>query len=180
MYISWKSNEETLCQEENFMSQILDWKINLKGTINNANLAMCHLKSFHNMFVPTILAFCMLLWFWPWHEIMPLFMPSKISWRVEQIDQKLWMRERQKTAVKILRDYIKRGKENKLLNIIKMKSYLCSSHFASLFFTPIKTGVFISKRVYYPHNVMVSARKNKNKINDASLLSISFVSPCYI
>lgn len=69
---------------------------------------------------------------------------------------------KKKTAVKILREYVKRGKENKRVKkVIKMKSYYCSSHFASLFFAPIVTGVLISKRVYYPHNVMVSSRKNK-------------------
>lgn len=71
---------------------------------------------------------------------------------------------KKKTAVKILREYIKRGKENKWLKkVIKMKSYYCSSHFASLFFASIVTGVLISKRVYYPHNVMVSSRKKTKK-----------------
>ena len=55
-----------------------------------------------------------------------------------------------------------------------MKSYYCSSPFASLFFAPIVTGVLISKRVYYPHNVMGSSRKNKK-----SLCLITFNLICF-
>lgn len=53
-----------------------------------------------------------------------------------------------------------------------------SSHFACITLASIVTGVFIPKRVYYSHNVMVSVRKKKKKFH-ASLLSISFVAPCY-
>ena len=60
-----------------------------------------------------------------------------------------------------------------------MKSYYRSSHFTSLFFAPIVTGVLISKRVYYPRNVMVSSRKKKRKNNKKSLRLITFNLICF-
>lgn len=57
---------------------------------------------------------------------------------------------KRKIVQKILIDYVHWGTENKWLNItITMKSYQLSSHFTSLLFAPIVTGVFILKRVYY-------------------------------
>ena len=135
------------------------------------------------MFVPTTLAFCMPSDFEFGMQLCTIFSTQGFL-KGGANRSKIVNEGKKKTAVKILREYIKRGKENKLLSkVIKMKSYYRSSHFTSLFFAPIVTGVLISKRVYYPHNVMVYSRKKKEKTiknNYASLLSISFVSPCYI